>query len=562
MLGADRPTMSPLEYHKSTKSKKRRMVFKLCASRCRLLGDTTTKVCLHSLLCPFRASVVSHSSLGDAKVRHYEFNVEYFYKKIDCVEQFVLGINRQFPGPTIRAEVGDTLEIAVTNKLSTEGTAIHWHGIRMYGTPWADGTVSITQCAINPGETFIYKFKVDQAGTFYYHGHHGLQRTAGLYGSLIVDLPKGKKEPFHYDGEFNLLLSDWWHKSAQEQDVGLLFKFVEFRWVWEPQSHKMVVVEADGHYVQPFTVDNLDIYSGESYSVLVTTNQNPNQNYWLSVAHRDANISTTQALTLLNYKNISPSALPSFPPPVPPIWYDYEERKVFTKKVLALSGHTPQPPKNSQRRIVLLPNQDLIDGYLRWGVNGISLSHQTTPYLGSVKFNLKSAFDWKSPLDHYVPYDYDITVPPVNHTLTMGSRIYQLQFNQVVDVIVQNTNSFVPNISSFHPWHLHGHHFWVLGHADGKFKDGDEKLFNLKNPPLKNTVVTHPYGWTAIRFRADNPGVWSFHCHMEPHFHTGMGVVFAEGVEHVKGIPQQALACGLTGKLLMNKKRSSSNDNN
>lgn len=72
-----------------------------------------------------------------------------------------------------------------------------------------------------------------QAGTYFYHGHLGMQRSAGLYGSLIVDVAEGEKEPFHYDGEFNLLLSDWWHKSVHEQEVGLSSN--PFRWIGEPQ---------------------------------------------------------------------------------------------------------------------------------------------------------------------------------------------------------------------------------------------------------------------------------------------------------------------------------------
>jgi hypothetical protein len=64
------------------------------------------------------------------RIRKYKFDVEYTYKKPDCVEHVVIGINGQFPGPTITAEVGDTLVIELTNKLATEGTVIHWHGIR------------------------------------------------------------------------------------------------------------------------------------------------------------------------------------------------------------------------------------------------------------------------------------------------------------------------------------------------------------------------------------------------------------------------------------------------
>ena len=74
---------------------------------------------------------------------------------------------------------------------------------------------------------------VEQAGTYFYHGHYGMQRSAGLYGSLIVDVAVGEKEPFHYDGEYDLLLSDWWHESAHHQEVGLSSR--PMRWIGEPQ---------------------------------------------------------------------------------------------------------------------------------------------------------------------------------------------------------------------------------------------------------------------------------------------------------------------------------------
>lgn len=60
-----------------------------------------------------------------------------------------------------------------------------------------------------------------------------MQRAAGLYGSLIVDAADGEAEPFRYDGEFNLLLSDWYHQSIYDQTVGLSSK--PFRWIGEPQ---------------------------------------------------------------------------------------------------------------------------------------------------------------------------------------------------------------------------------------------------------------------------------------------------------------------------------------
>ncbi|EEF32187.1 L-ascorbate oxidase [Ricinus communis] len=568
------------------------------------------------LVCVFLSSLIK-ASLGSSNVnggnRHfYKWDVEYMFWSPDCEENVVMGINGQFPGPTIRAHAGDYIHIELTNKLHTEGVVIHWHGIRQLGTPWADGTAAISQCAINPGETFTYRFIVDRPGTYFYHGHYGMQRSAGLYGSLIVDVAEGQKEPFKYDGEFDLLLSDWWHENVHHQEVGLSSS--PMRWIGEPQTilmngrgqyncslaavysrnptqqcklkggencapfifhvepkkkyrlriasttalaslnlaidgHKMLVVEADGNYVKPFETDSLDIYSGESYSVIITTNQHPYQNYWISAGVIGREPHTPQGLTLLHYNQTSASKLPESPPPVTPRWNDTARSKAFTNKILAKKGTQP-PPKNYDRRIILLNTQNKYNGHTKWAINNVSLSLPATPYLGAMKFGLRNAFDQEKPPEKY-DESYDVMKPAANPNTTVGSGVYTIGYQTTVDVILQNANALSKDVSEVHPWHLHGHDFWVLGYGEGKFTEKDEKKFNLKNPPLRNTAVIFPYGWTALRFVADNPGVWAFHCHIEPHLHMGMGVVFAEGIEHVKDIPHEALACGLTGRRFM-----------
>ncbi|XP_074586289.1 L-ascorbate oxidase-like [Curcuma longa] len=547
---------------------------------------------------------------GGATIRRFKWEVGYIYASPDCEEKLVMAINGQFPGPTIRAKAGDTIHLQLKNTLHTEGVVIHWHGIRQHGTPWADGTASISQCAINPEESFLYRFKVDKAGTYFYHGHYGMQRAAGLYGSLIVDVADGEKEPFQYDGEFNLLLSDWYHKSIYDQMVGLSSR--PMKWIGEPQSllingrgqsncslaaslipgsstckliskdcepvvlkvlpnktyrlriasttslaslnlaignHRMTVVEADGNYVEPFTVDDMDIYSGESYSVLITTNQKTSSNYWISVGVRGRKPDTQPSLAIINYPPNSPSKLPESSPPATPLWNDYAHSKSFTYKILARQG-TPKPPPNADKQIALLNTQNKMDGYTKWAINNVSLALPTTPYLGSMRYHLKNAFDTKKPPESF-PSDYDVMKPAKNQNTTQSTNAYVFQFNSTIDVILQNANAIAENVSEIHPWHLHGHDFWVLGYGDGRFQKKDVSTFNLKNPPLRNTVVIFPYGWTALRFIADNPGVWAFHCHIEPHLHMGMGVIFAEGVEYVRNIPREAITCGMTGKMLI-----------
>ncbi|OAY83949.1 L-ascorbate oxidase [Ananas comosus] len=537
--------------------------------------------------------VAASSNSTMAKTRRsalfFKWEVSYVFWSPDCMEGLVIGINGRFPGPTIRAKAGDTI----------------------IGTPWADGTASISQCAINPDETFVYRFQVDKAGTYFYHGHYGMQRAAGLYGSLIVDVAEGEEEPFHYEGEHNLLLSDWYHQNVYAQMAGLSSN--PFRWIGEPQTllingrgqyncstaeqtirgsgtceitgsqcepvvlqvqpnktyririasttslsslnlaignHKMTVVEADGNYVKPFVVNDMDIYSGDSYSVLITTNQNPSLNYWISVGVRGRLPKTQRALALLNYLPNSATNLPKTAPPATPAWNDYTHSKSFTYKIVAKEG-TLKPPVNSKRQIALLNTQNKINGCIKWSINNISLVLPPTPYLGSMRYGLKGAFDMTKPPEKFAR-DYDVMRPPLNPNTTQGSSVYKLELNSTVDVILQNANALADNVSEIHPWHLHGHDFWVLGYGEGRFGKRDMAKFNLKNPPLRNTVVVFPYGWTAVRFVANNPGVWAFHCHIEPHLHMGMGVVFAEGVEFVKQIPKEALACGMTGQMLMN----------
>lgn len=112
------------------------------------------------------------------------------------------GFNGQVPGPTIEADVGDTLVVELTNALP-EPTSIHWHGLRVPAE--MDGT-ELVQQPIQPGETFEYRFVLPDAGTFWYHPHMNetVQLERGLYGALVV---RGHDEP-HLDGERVLVLDD------------------------------------------------------------------------------------------------------------------------------------------------------------------------------------------------------------------------------------------------------------------------------------------------------------------------------------------------------------------
>ena len=119
-------------------------------------------------------------------------------------------VNGSLPGPTLRLREGDTVTINVTNRLS-ETTSIHWHGLRLPAD--MDGVPGLTFRGIRPGETFTYRFPVVQGGTYWYHSHSGNQEQIGLYGSLILE-PRAK-EPYAYDRDYVVVLSDWTHENPR-----------------------------------------------------------------------------------------------------------------------------------------------------------------------------------------------------------------------------------------------------------------------------------------------------------------------------------------------------------
>ena len=97
-----------------------------------------------------------------------------------------IGVNGLVPGPTLIVNEGQNMIVNVNNRLISETTSIHWHGMDMRNTPWMDGALLVSQCPISPGETFRYYFQAAPTGSFWYHSHRVTQRMDGLFGALIV----------------------------------------------------------------------------------------------------------------------------------------------------------------------------------------------------------------------------------------------------------------------------------------------------------------------------------------------------------------------------------------
>lgn len=119
-------------------------------------------------------------------------------------------VNGSIPAPLLRWREGTTVNLRVSNALpagSIHGheTSIHWHGILLPAN--MDGVPGLSFSGIHRGETYPYRFTVQQGGTYWYHSHSSFQEQAGLYGPLVID--PIEPEPFAFDRDYVVMLTDW-----------------------------------------------------------------------------------------------------------------------------------------------------------------------------------------------------------------------------------------------------------------------------------------------------------------------------------------------------------------
>ncbi|MBS0226508.1 MAG: copper resistance system multicopper oxidase [Proteobacteria bacterium] len=119
-------------------------------------------------------------------------------------------VNGSLPAPLLRWKEGSTVNIRVRNALQRRSmhddeASVHWHGILLPAN--MDGVPGLSFDGIRPGESYLYRFEVRQSGTYWYHSHSGFQEQRGLYGPLVID--PIEPEPFRFDRDYVVLLSDW-----------------------------------------------------------------------------------------------------------------------------------------------------------------------------------------------------------------------------------------------------------------------------------------------------------------------------------------------------------------
>lgn len=151
-----------------------------------------------------RSDGQANVSVAQLSGSNFDLSIGYREVNFTGVPRQATVINGGIPGPVLRWREGDEVVLRVRNNLAVD-SSVHWHGLIL--PPAMDGVPGISFAGIRPGETFTYRFPVQQSGTYWYHSHSGFQEQTGVYGALVIDPQEA--EPFAYDREHVVVLSDW-----------------------------------------------------------------------------------------------------------------------------------------------------------------------------------------------------------------------------------------------------------------------------------------------------------------------------------------------------------------
>ncbi|BDS05441.1 hypothetical protein NT6N_04810 [Oceaniferula spumae] len=163
----------------------------------------------HKILTAFLLALCAVPTL--AKEVTYNLSIAETPVNFTGKNRIAMTVNGGIPGPTLRFREGDTAVLHVTNKMKVP-SSIHWHGILL--PPDQDGVPYISYPPIKPGTTFTYRFKIRQAGTYWYHSHTNLQEQRGVYGPIVIQSRAKKRH--QVSREHVVLLSDWTDQDPQQ----------------------------------------------------------------------------------------------------------------------------------------------------------------------------------------------------------------------------------------------------------------------------------------------------------------------------------------------------------
>ena len=414
----------------------------------------------------------------------------------------IWGYNGQVPGPLLRIKEGEEVWVRLKNNIA-KSTTLHWHGIRIDNR--MDGVPKLTQAAVEPGQTFEYRFTPPDPGTYWYHPHiHSSEEVArGMYGMLIVE----EREPPKVDREILIVVDDW-RLAADGQIDGSSFGAIGERAhagrignthtvngrehltidvkVGERlrlrlcnvanadilavsfQDHEPHVIAIDGQPVKPFQPDKKTVVlsPAQRADVIIDMSGKPGQTSTIQLATWDRQIS------------------------IGTLRYHATERKRENALDAAITL-----PLNPALKFDKPADAKVIDFVMDGGAMGrMRAAWVGDEWLGMRELIQRHGYVWA-----------------FNGVAGMPETpLFDAKRGELIQIKMQNRTSWP------HAMHLHGHHAIVL---DGGTSGRDNGLW-------RDTVLVEPDEIVSIGLVADNPGKWMFHCHMLEHQEGGMATWF------------------------------------
>jgi len=475
-----------------------------------------------------------------------------------------MAINGTIPGPVLRFKEGEPLTLNVTNTMTVD-TSIHWHGLIL---PYKqDGVPGISFDGIKPGTTHSYKFPAQQSGTYWYHSHSGLQEQSGVYGAIVIE-PKAP-EPFRYDKEYVVVLSDW-KDTKPEQVLANLKKMSDYynfsqRTVgdfFKDVSKKgFSAAMEDRKMWGEMRMTPTDIADVSGYTFLVN-GKNTNQN-WTGLFKPGERVRlrfvNASAMTFFDVRipglkmtvvqtdgnNVWPVSVDEFRIAVAET-YDVivrpEENKAYTLFAESMGrtgfargtlaprvGMGAAVPAERKRPLLSMTDMSMDHG----GMDHGNMAGMGDSKMGGTKADpfyaagsglmpkaanggkFLSYADLKAlkPLYKVRKPTREITIRLTGNMERYFWSINDKKYSKAEPIRLKFGErirfKFVNETMMTHPMHLHG--MWTI-------LDTGAKKWN----PIKHTVSIAPGTTVYTETEVDAPGKWAFHCHLIYHMATGM----------------------------------------
>ncbi|KAH7667991.1 Laccase protein [Dioscorea alata] len=315
-------------------------------------------------------------------------------------------------------------------------------------------------------------------------------------------------------------------------------------------GHNFTVVAVDASYTMPYPTDVLVLAPGQTVDALMVADAPPGRYYMAARAYISAagppntpfdNTTTTGILQYkyANYVPVPPSTNTSTSVVMPfmPAFNDTPTAHNFYSSLTGLiKPGMPLVPLHVDEKMFVTsgfgvmpcqPDQTKCSTFqVRGTMNNISFQFPTRMSLLEAHFNGVQGI-YTGDFPDKPPLVFDYTNNSLSTTLplimtTTGTKLKRLKYNSAVEVVLQNTALIA---AESHPLHIHGFNFFVLAQGFGNYnEEAAQKMFNLVNPQVRNTIAVPPAGWAVIRFTANNPGVWLVHCHLDAHLPIGLAM--------------------------------------